>query len=33
MSIQTEITRLTNLRNKIRTALVGLGLAQNTATL
>lgn len=33
MSIQTEITRLQNLRNTLRTKLVALGLVQSTAAL
>lgn len=33
MSIQTEITRLQNLRNTLRTKLVALGLVQSTADL
>ena len=33
MSIQTEITRLQNLRNTLRTKLVALGLVQSTANL
>lgn len=33
MSIQSEITRITGLKNRIRTALVALGLAQSNATL
>lgn len=32
MSIQTEITRLQNLRNALRTKLVALGLAESTAS-
>lgn len=33
MSIQTEITRLQNLRNTLRTKLIALGLVQSTANL
>lgn len=33
MSIQTEITRLQNLRNALRTKLVELGIASSTAAL